>query len=154
MHEQVRTAAASGRLLVGDITSNIRALLAEESSDDQSLFDMRTDMIPSAPSAGGQGWGALHHEFSTLKCDLAVLETRIAEAEKDRTSLTTDTSSKSLKSGKSILSRPKRFFQKLFSKKVSNSASSIESARQSPMPTLGSCALVPQRRRGRRHSMS
>jgi len=100
--------------------SNIRALIGQESGDDRSCSDLHTENVPSV-SASGEGCFVLHQDFSSLKDELVNLKSRIAEAE-NRTSFAHD----SLKPAKrkSLFSKPKKFLQKLFNKKVSNSASS------------------------------
>lgn len=130
--EQVRT-AATGRYVLSDMPSSIRALAGQESSDDRSqMSDMQTENIPSVSASGGYDCYVRHQDFSTLKDELTYLKSRIADAE-SRQSFAQD----SLKPAKSkgIFSKPKRFLQKLFSKKVSNSASSKDSETQStPQP--------------------
>ena len=143
--EQVRT-SVNGRYVLSGIPSDIRALIGQESSDDRSqMSDMNTENVPSVSASGDHGCYVLHQDFSTLKDELTHLKSRIADAE-SRQSFAQD----SLKPTKSrgIFSKPKKFLQKLFSKKVSNSASSKDSETQStgqPAPLNSSLR--------RRHSM-
>lgn len=129
--------------------SSIRALVGQESGDDRSqMSDMHTDNVPSVSASGEHGCYVLHQDFSTLKEELTHLKSRIADAE-TRQSFAQD----SLKPAKSkgIFSKPKKFLQKLFSKKVSNSASSKDSDTQSTeQPAAGEPVNSSLRQR---HSM-
>lgn len=146
--EQARTAATGGYVL-SDMPSSIRALVGQESGDDRSqMSDMHTDNVPSVSASGEHGCYVLHQDFSTLKEELTHLKSRIADAE-TRQSFAQD----SLKPAKSkgIFSKPKKFLQKLFSKKVSNSASSKDSDTQSTeQPAAGEPVNSSLRQR---HSM-
>jgi len=117
--EQVRTAATGGFLL-SDMPSNVRALLGPDSSDDLSVSDVHTARVPSM--SGASGW---HPDFSTM--NPGDINNRISSgAERQCHSVTSAGSLKPPKP-RGLFFKPKMFFQKLFSKKVSNSASSRES---------------------------
>jgi len=141
--EQVRS-ASSGGYGVSTMPSNIRALMGHESSDERSCSDMHTENVPSV-SASADGGYVLHQDFSCLKDELVSLKTRIAEAE-NRTSFAHD----SLKPAhrKSIFAKPKKFWQKLFNKKVSNSASSKDMDSETQSVRESTTAMLR-----RRHSM-
>lgn len=147
--EQVRTAATGGFIL-NEMPGSIRALMGQESSDDISVSDVHTDHnVPSIPFAG-QGRFALHHDFSTLKDDLADLKNRVAEAERKHASPTVTSPLQPSKPTDTKFGKAKKFFQKLISKKVSNSGSTKDSE------TLGSITppqSKPSARLPRRHSM-
>ncbi|KAG0581437.1 hypothetical protein KC19_4G251600 [Ceratodon purpureus] len=147
--EQVRTGATGGFLL-SEMPGNIRALLGPESSDELSVANVHAERVRPVSIAGELGWDSMHQDFSTLKGDLASLKTRVADAERERQSFTT--SSLKPPKPKGMFSKPKKFFQKLFSKKVSNSASSMESEvnTQNTMFTEGKMSAG----RRRRHSIT
>jgi hypothetical protein len=124
---------------------NIRTLLGPDSGDELNVSDVHAERVPSITMAGELGWDSMHQDFSTLKGDLASLKTRIAGAERESNSITT----RSLKppKPKGMFSKPKKFFQKLFSKKVSNSASSRGSeVTQSTIFTQGKMSTGTRRR--------
>ena len=142
--EQVRT-AANGGFLLGEMPGNIRTLLGPDSGDELSVSDLRAERVPSISNVGGLGWDSVHQDFSTLKGDFSSLKARIAEAGKERQSFTA--SSLKPPKPKSMFSKPKKFFQKLFSKKVSNSASSRESEGTQSTPfTQGKVSTATWRR--------
>lgn len=141
--EQVRS-VSSGGYGVSTMPSNIRALMGHESSDERSCSDMHTENVPSV-SASADGGYVLHQDFSCLKDELFNLKTRIAEAE-NRTSFAHDSLKPAHRKG--IFAKPKKFLQKLFNKKVSNSASSKDMDSETQSVRESTTAMLR-----RRHSM-
>lgn len=138
--EQVRSAATGGFSSM-DMPSNVRALLASDSGDEEHK---RTPAMSHIP--GALAW---HPEYSSLISGDRKNRSMTLPTERERHHSFTSIPPTKPKQG--LFSKPKTFFQKLFSKKVSNFASSRESETQSfSKPSFAEATS----RRARRHSMA
>lgn len=100
--EQVRT-AMSGGFLMNDLPSNIKTLLPGEESQHERLR--------SAVSA--DDWEAVQQDFTALQGDLDNMKKRIAEAERQETTMRHKVVKQS--SSMRLFFHPKKFFSKLWS---------------------------------------
>lgn len=130
--EQVRSTATGGGGGGGagaggagtyNMPSNIRALMGDQLSGDD-MSEQTDNNVPSVSAASRDGCYVLHQDFSTLKEELVTLKSRVAEAE-SRTSFAYDSLKPAAPKSKStsLFTKPKKFLQKLFNKKVSNASS-------------------------------
>lgn len=118
----------NGGLLI-DMPVNIRP---PGYGEEISLPDANNNTIPlTAPE---ENWETVHQDFTALKGDLASMKVRIAEAERERSTMQRDHTVKHPKS-KSVLSafKPEKIFNKFFSSK---GFSSSESSQNSESPEL------------------
>jgi hypothetical protein len=130
--EQVRTAVNSG-LLLSDPHGNLQQPdYGEEINIPEATNGNNHSMQLS--STRDESWETVHQDFTALKGDLASIKVRIAEAERERTSMQQDATSKHMKA-KSVLSafKPEKLFNKLF---ASRGFSSSESSRDSISPEV------------------
>lgn len=111
--EQVRTAMTGG-IIVQDLPSSIKALLPPSQLQDLE----RSPSAEDACSQEDEAWQTVHHDFKTLKGDLASMKQRIADAERERSSIQHHEGTKQLVKHKATFPFPsisKKFLGKFFS---------------------------------------
>ena len=112
---------------MSDMPSNVRALVGRDSGDELSISDVHTSRVSSMSALpGALGW---HPNFSTMKPGDTKNQSASGAERGERHSITNSGSLKPPKPS-GLFSKPRMFFQKLFSKKVSSFASSRESDTQ------------------------
>lgn len=102
-------------------------------------------------STRDENWETVHQDFTALKGDLASIKMRIAEAERERSTMQQDATSKHMKA-KGVLSafKPEKLFNKLF---ASRGFSSSESSRDSISPEVPTQTEVMTIKQQLRHSI-
>lgn len=127
--ERVRT-AVSGGLILGDLPGSIQQL----EYGDEIRLPGANNGHHMEPAAGMENWETVHEDFTALKGDLASIKMRIAEAEKERSIMQHDATSRHMRA-KGVLStfKPDKLFNRLFS---SRGFSSSESSRTSISPEV------------------
>jgi len=132
--EQVRTAVNGG--LLSDPHGNLQQPdYGEEIHVPEATTNGNNNhSVQLSGSTRDDNWETVHQDFTALKGDLASIKVRIAEAERERTSMQQDATSKHMKA-KSVLSafKPEKLFNKLF---ASRGFSSSESSRDSISPEV------------------